>query len=310
MFNAKQAYDTLIQMGGRPTHRLRSQPIWKTTLVNGFLHWRDEELEEDRCELEDNYIGSHWAHERIRFQEELRQWQRFRDFQQRARDGQQHKGTEDNPELQQHVQDQHLAACLTRLKDWREYRVYQQGQIDHRKKWIEEYRRAVETIEQRASGVDLDKLTFKGLDQHDFLRKLDESLEWLKAEQQRLEWIKQQFPLILSECANLLIGTPSSCRQMKERMEADTRRVYASLISTGGRPTRPIRPVSDVEEGDHVDFLLVLCHWQNEYSQFEDQLTEWKKFREYLSKKEFDENNESQLQEQQYTESSSHFNFL
>lgn len=116
-FNAKQAYDTLIQMGGKPTHRLRSQPIWKTTLVNGFLYWRDEELEEDRCELEDNYIGSHWAHERIRFQEELRQWQRFRDFQQRARDGQQDKGTEDNPELQQHVQDQHLAACLTRLKD-------------------------------------------------------------------------------------------------------------------------------------------------------------------------------------------------
>lgn len=166
----------------------------------------------------------------------------------------------------------------------------------------------METIEQRASGVDLNKLTFKNLDQHDFLRKLDESLEWLKAEEQRLEWIKQQFPLILSECANLLIGTPSSCRQMKERMEADIRRVYASLISTGGRPTRPIRPVSDVEEDDQVGFLLVLCHWQDEYSQFEDQLIEWKKFREYLSKKKFDENNESQLQEQQFTENSAQLN--
>ena len=53
-FNAKQAYATLIKLGGRPTHPLRSQPIWKTTLINGFLYWRDEELEEDRCEMEDN----------------------------------------------------------------------------------------------------------------------------------------------------------------------------------------------------------------------------------------------------------------
>lgn len=87
-------------------------------------------------------------------------------------------------------------------------------------------------------------------------------------------------------------------RQMKERIEADTRQVYASLISAGGRPTRPIRSIPDIEEGNQAHFLLVLCHWEDGYSQFKDQLTEWKKFREYLPRKEFDENKESQLQEQ------------
>jgi hypothetical protein len=46
-------------------------------------------------------------------------------------------------------------ACITRLKNWREYRVYPQEKIYHRKKWIEECRRAVEVIEQRTSKVNL-----------------------------------------------------------------------------------------------------------------------------------------------------------
>lgn len=161
----------------------------------------------------------------------------------------------------------------------------------------------MEAIEQRASEVDLDKLTFKGLSQLDCLRKLHNCLEWLEAGEKRLKWIQQQPPLILSECADSLIGTPTSCRQMKEIMEADTRQVYTSLINTSGRPTRLNRPIPDIEEGDQTDFLLVLCHWEDEHSQFEDQLTKWKQFQEYLSKKEVDENKESQLQEQHHTES-------
>lgn len=302
--DAKQAYGTLIKMGGRPTHPLRSQPIWKTILINGFLYWRDEELKVDRCELEQNYIGSHWSRERTRFQEELRQWQRFRDFQQRVHDDQQDRGVNDNPNLQQQVEDQHLAACLTRLKDWREYRVYQQEKIESRQKWFGWCRRAVEAIEQRTSEVDLDKLTFKGLSQLDLLHKMDNQLERLEPEEKRLKWIKLQFPLILSECAHSLIEKPTSCHHMKERIEADTRQVYASLISMGGRPTRPIRPVPGVEEGDQADFLFVLFHWEGEYSQFEDQLTEWKQFQKNLLKKEFYGNNESPLQHLKSTESS------
>jgi hypothetical protein len=31
--------------------------------------------------------------------------------------------------------------------------------------------------------------------------------------------------------------------------------------------TCPIRLVSDIKEVDRADFLFVLCHWENEYSQ-------------------------------------------
>lgn len=307
-FNAKQAYDILIQMNGKFIHRFRSQFIWKIILINEFLYWRNEKLKKNRCELKNNYIDFHWTHERIRFQKKLRQWQRFRDFQQRTRDGQQDKKTKNNSELQQHVQNQHFAACLTRLKNWKKYRVYQQKQIDHRKKWIEKYRRAVKIIEQKVSEMNLNKLTFKNLNQHDFLRKLNESLKWLKIEKQRFEWIKQQFPLIFSKCVNLLIETSFFCRQMKKKMKIDIKRIYASLINTGEKSIRSIRPVFDVEENDQVNFLFVLCHWQNEYSQFENQLIKWKKFKKYLSKKEFDENNEFQLQKQQFTKNSIQLN--
>lgn len=90
---------------------------------------------------------------------------------------------------------------------------------------------------------------------------------------------------------------------MELRSEREAKAVYNTLVETGGRLTRLIRPVPDSQERDHTDeYLHVLCHWQGEYSQFEEELREWKKFLDYKQKKEADGRTEVQLEERQSIE--------
>ena len=96
---------------------------------------------------------------------------------------------------------------------------------------------------------------------------------------------------------------PTSRRQMVERSELAAKRVYTTLVDTGGRPSRPFRPVPDIQDVECKDeHIHALCHWEGEYSQFEEELREWKKFLDYRQKKEVDERTELQLKEQQSTE--------
>ena len=80
--------------------------------------------------------------------------------------------------------------------------------------------------------------------------------EKLAAEEKRLEWVKKQLPAVLSECAVSLMELPTSRRQMEERSELEAKRVSTTLMETGGRPTRPMRPVADIREREHTDERL------------------------------------------------------
>ncbi|CAF9924413.1 MAG: hypothetical protein ALECFALPRED_002745 [Alectoria fallacina] len=87
---------------------------------------------------------------------------------------------------------------------------------------------------------------------------------------------------------------------MEERSELEAKQVYITLMDTDGRPTRPIRPVSDVYDAEYTDeHVHALCHWEGEWSLFEEELREWKKFLDYRQKKK----TEVQLKERQSAES-------
>ena len=59
----------------------------------------------------------------------------------------------------------------------------------------------------------------------------------------------------------------------------------------------------EVYNAEHTNkHVHALCHWESEYSQFEKELREWKKFLDYRQKKEVDGRTELQLEEQQSTE--------
>ena len=97
---------------------------------------------------------------------------------------------------------------------------------------------------------------------------------------------------------------PISRRQMEERSELEARQVYNTLMNTGGRPSRPIRPVPGVYDAEHTDeHVHALCRWEGECSQFEEELREWKKFLDYRQKEDIGGEIEVQLEERQSAES-------
>lgn len=315
---AREAYDTLIQLGGRPTGPIRPNPRWKTVFFNGELTYRYAEEEEIIFHDKHCYFGPpyrfvglteaqffrlHWEQEKGRCQEELRRWQDFRDHQQWIREHRPDKATEEETERQRYPHDPHLTASLKKLKDWKEYQGLFQILFDSRKRRTERRRRAIEATQRK----DPEAVSNKGkVSWSDLEMKLDRikgDLEWLPAEEKRLEWAKQQLPAVLAECAASLKDRPTSRRLMEERSELEAKRVFNALVETGGRPTRPIRPVPDSREREHADqHLHVLRHWEGECSQFEEEWREWKKFLDYRQKKEADGRTEVQLQEQQSAE--------
>ena len=312
---ANRAYNTLTQMGGRPTRPIRCNLHWKTVLFGGEQFYQETEENEELFyygtarprraphPTEASVIVSHWVAEKMRLDEELQRWQDFLDSQQRRRDHRPEFVREEDMERQRYPQDPDLTASLKKLKDWKEYQGYFQRWIDRCKQIIEGARRAVEAIQRKDPEVVVNKGKVRGLDDEDWLRTIEEQREKLTAEEKRLEWVKKQLPAVLSECAVLLMELPTSRRQMVERSELAAKRVYTTLVDTGGRPSRPFRPVPDIQDVECKDeHIHALCHWEGEYSQFEEELREWKKFLDYRQKKEVDERTELQLKEQQSTE--------
>ena len=312
---AKRAYDTLIQMGGRPTRPFRYNLHWKTVLFEGEQWYKDAEDEplfyygtdkpsRGLSSTEASSLAWQWAAEKKRHVEELRRWQDFLDSQQRRREHHPEFAREEDMERQRYPHDPQLTASLKTLKNWKEYQAYFQRGIDRLKRGMEGAQRAVEAIQRTDTEVVVNKGKVRGRSDEDWLDSIERQREKLAAEEKRLEWVKKQLPVVLSECAVSLMELPTSRRQMKKRSELEAKRVYTTLVDTGGRLRRPIRPVPDIHDAEHTDEdLHVLCHWEGEWSHFEEELREWKKFLDYRQKKETDGRTEVQLEEQQSAES-------
>ena len=313
---ANRAYNTLTQMGGRPTRPIRCNLHWKTVLFGGEQFYQETEENEELFyygtarprraphPTEASVIVSHWVAEKMRLDEELQRWQDFLDSQQRRREHYPEFAREEDMERRQYPHDPQLTASLKKLKNWKEYQAYFQRGIDRLKRGMEGDRRAVEAIQRKDPEVVVNKGTVRGRTDEGWLGIIQEQQEQLAAEEKRLEWVKKQLPAVLSECAASLMELPTSRRQMEERSELEAKQVYNTLMDTGGRPSRPIRPVPDIHDAECKDkHVHALCHWEGEWSQFEEELRKWKKFLDYRQKKETDGKTEVQLEKRQSAES-------
>ena len=45
----------------------------------------------------------------------------------------------------------------------------------------------------------------------------------------------------------------TSCRQMEKKSKLEAKKVYNTLMDTGGRPSRQIRPIPDIHDAKHTD---------------------------------------------------------
>ncbi|KAL8972516.1 MAG: hypothetical protein Q9197_002741 [Variospora fuerteventurae] len=302
---AKLVYEALIQLGGRPSRPIRSRPIWESNDIYGRCSggtdkfWKQYQAGQGQSyygreevhefgENETTRVRNTWSKELEQFAVELRDWQEFRAYQHDARESQSGPADAGADTLLQ-PQDELLKACRTKLKDWREYRLWHRAAIGALEQKIEMLRQIY--------GVHL--LNLHGGRKWDpksqFIRYLD-ALPVLKS---RLQWVEEQLEEVLSECSSSLSTTPLSRRRFEESCEADVKRVYQTLRELGGRPTRAIQSVPNTWDSQPADaHLSVLRHWENEYQHIEEELREWKEFLGYYQKLQIVGNENGQAQEQ------------
>ncbi|KAL9015208.1 MAG: hypothetical protein Q9173_000178 [Seirophora scorigena] len=303
---AKLVYEALIQLGGRPSRPIRSRPIWESKGIygrcsggtdkarkqyqagQGQYYYGREEVHEFG-ENETKWVRNTWEKELEQFAVELRDWQDFLAYQHDARESQQSDPADAGADTLLQPQDELLKACRTKLKNWREYRLWHRSAIGALEEKIEMLRQIY--------GVHL--LNLRGgrwkTPQSEFIQYLD-ALPVLKS---RLQWVEEQLDEVLLECTSSLSTTPLSRRRFEESCEADVKRVYQILRELGGRPTRAIQSVPNTWDPQPADaHLSVLRHWENEYQQIEEELREWKEFLGYYQKLQVVGNENWQAQEQ------------
>ena len=166
---ALRYYNTLLELGGKPTRAIQGNPSWETKKINGVLHYRRPgkqnwwEIVQD--DINHQYLH-HWHLESRQFSDELEEWKRFRDYQRRVREFEyrsphKHKqrywesyqqrvrgywrgnGRMNRIELSRNEHQQ------TELVTWMEYEFFQDALIKQLKDRVKDLQQAVEIAKQR-----------------------------------------------------------------------------------------------------------------------------------------------------------------
>ncbi|KAI9840160.1 MAG: hypothetical protein M1837_001873 [Sclerophora amabilis] len=187
--DAYEAYDSLIQMGGRPTQPINPNPrVWDPARTS-----------------EDNHVRDHWTSEARRCYDELEAWEKFRRFQttnrqkgfpayhQAVSEYRQTNGIGGSVQLHLQPEEQ------TKLDEWKEYQFYERFKLDIRKKAVDEILR-LPASQQKQNGD---------------LFVANRAVEKSHAQ---LDWIQGQFPLIASE---LLIRNEQPSRIDRQKLQKD-----------------------------------------------------------------------------------------
>lgn len=128
----RQLYDTLIEMGGRPSRPIQPAPsALKSKRTDKFLH-----------------VLRHWDDEYLFFEHELDVWKKFRKWQQQNRENPQGNEMQENAEPER--SDQRFPESLTKLNDWKEFQAYQQQQVDRARNGVDAWQRELELGKQKA----------------------------------------------------------------------------------------------------------------------------------------------------------------
>lgn len=190
---AYKHYETLLQMGGRPTRSINRDPgVWDPAKVN----------------LEDIHVLNHWGGEMSRMQDELDRWKHFRTFQQLNR-----AKPENFSRYQEHVLNYrrengmegtahlHLQpAEQTKLDEWREYQFYEHRKLGRLKRVVTQAEGTAESARKRLDAAESDESRAAMHETLSIYQGRIRSAEvYVEEANELLSWIDSQFPLIESE---------------------------------------------------------------------------------------------------------------
>lgn len=269
-------YDTLIDMGGRPSTPINPDPgPWDPA----------------KADDEEGWINRHWGSiEWGRARKELQRWKAFRRFQADNR-----KGVEKFKDYLKWVNEFRAKRKIqwtlslqlqwdlqTKLDEWKEYHLFFSYLIHFIELGFEEYpeRQLVTCSQYTATDDGYSTVTRRG---HERLSEF-------------LKWIEEQLPIIATECVASEqqgeINGGSTTPSEEELLDGERRRAYENydtLIQMGGRPRAPINPDPGVcDDPSRSEVSFVLDHWRTEGGRIRKEMIRWKAFRRFQANRRSD----------------------
>lgn len=266
---AKQAYDEIIEISGRPTRPLRLQPTWNITHRDGLAYITDTNGKHLRTLLSTiDPMSDHWSNEREHFNEELDMWLKFQKYQQ----GVQHLNRLET-DLELDNTDAGLIKVLTQLNEWQELEKFQRLVIGDDVSFKEKCRSDFLWITSWDTDKDPQTISMVHNAIDTWLRRMDRCQEYLEASKNRLEWIKSAWPNVVAEAVDMISKTPELQPVLEATFRTQTHAAFTTILKLGGRPSHAVNPPD--KSMDDLDRIL---YWTSETSKYTEELSDWKKF--------------------------------
>ena len=289
---AKQAYDQLIEMGGRPSRSFQ-QPSWNIVYRDGFF-WRSNDEGDSETAFRDELVPwrRHYKKEIDHFTKELAHWKEFRKHQQR------HVHLDPlETDLDLSNTDAALIKDLTRLSDWKAFEVFQGHAVCDAACWEERCRlRLLEVMEWEVVPGHEQFNEEKRYSAHQAIRNLRRQIyevqKDLEAAKSQLDWIKGQWPEVVTQVVSSVSKTPELQPLLEAKFRKQTYAAFNAILNLGGRPSHKVS-----QPDQHLDDIHRLLHWSSETSMYMSELSDWKAF---LKWRRWDQGEESPMQQREF----------
>ncbi|MCJ1459578.1 hypothetical protein MMC28_009957 [Mycoblastus sanguinarius] len=272
---ARQAYSTLLEMGGIPSRPIREKSeaiqAYRLLMETGGIpsHLiREDPLQSLIGQQSENPVDSHWHQEWKLFEEELREWEEFRNIQQRYPEDAVRQSAEQIQRIRNH--DHHLADIWMKLQEWQDFQAEQEEKIHRENTTVDRTRRTIDMQQLQTTSPDL---ILSGWKHESKFRDLKDQQLQVEIAEERLGLIKQQVSKIILEVNATTMRSSKLHDLVESELKTQARDIIRSIEIIDGKPSRSIE---SPPPGQHL--LSVLQHWENERAQFQRELQAWKKY--------------------------------
>ena len=267
---AHDCYDTLVEMGGRPTRKLLEEPAWKAGYEKDKVRsFSQHGGLQSTVGLEANLTRRHWTEEWALFQEELDQWTKFKEYQSTMNQKPLLKINFDPEDT-----DQRLTQILLRLDDWREFQDYQLQEVGHATMQTWKSTRHVEQMMRNESVSAAVSASFETQEEwRSCLRQLLPRQHDLESSQKQLTWIESQIVEILSEACASLKDNRTLQLQLGLKLKQHANKVRQELTDLGAEPFFSIEFLPETR-----DIAQIIWYWGSKVTLLMRQHWEWKIF--------------------------------
>lgn len=273
--DAKQYYDKLIELGGRPTRPINLHVPQKTTTADGISNYRDEDrqlgvtmevLENDR---DDSPEYTHWRQEMNKWDKELCRWHMFKATQRFH-----NEAGRPETDLELENTDAGLVEALAKLDDWQFFQSIHQNKVHEAERLLEQCQQKITNFHNsavHASGPEIKRELQKPMNSR--MLQMMSDHEQLVVAQKDLIWVRSQWTEVVAEVSRLIAEEPELQKQLEGKLEKQTNAIYHRLQQRGARPSHTVRPPNEDAEVPQR-----LHHWISESSEFSAELWNWRVF--------------------------------